>query len=67
MTIASGSEDGTVRVWNLETGDELLVLRGHTREVCCVTYSPDGQSLASAGGDGTVKIWDAATGENGST
>src|SRR5436190_709519 len=47
------------------TNQPLLVLKGHTRGVYRVAFSPDGTRLVSAGGDGdaTVKIWNPQTGE----
>ena len=62
--LASASQDGTAKVWDAATGDELLSLRGHTLGgVNSVTFSPDGKRLATAGDDNTVRVWDAATGQ----
>jgi len=52
-----------VKVWDAQTGQELLALKGHTAGVSSVTFSPDGKRLASAGGDNTVKVWEAQTGQ----
>jgi WD40 repeat protein len=61
--IVSGSEDGTVGVWDAATGEEKAVLQGHTKGVSGVAFSPDGQRVVSWGEDGTVRVWDAATGQ----
>jgi len=63
QTLASGSWDGTVRIWDLRTGAQLSVLEGHAYDVTSVAYSPDGNTLASGGYDGTIRLWDVRTGE----
>jgi WD40 repeat protein len=60
-TLATGSKDGTVGLWNAATGEALATLRGHGSEVNRVAFSPDGRTLASASDDGTVKLWEVAT------
>jgi WD40 repeat protein/serine/threonine protein kinase len=61
--LASAGQDGTVRIWDLGAGKELLTLKGHAGAVLGVAFSPDGRRLASAGEDQTVRIWDAAGGQ----
>ena len=60
--LASGGEDGTVRIWDPGTGQQRTALTGHDGAVRAVAIAPDGTWLASGGEDGTVRIWDPATG-----
>jgi WD40 repeat protein/mono/diheme cytochrome c family protein len=60
---ASGGEDRTVRVWDLDTGKDRLRLEGHTDEVTAVTFSADGRHLLSGGGDRTLRLWVVDTGK----
>jgi WD40 repeat protein len=62
-TLASGSDDETVRVWDAATGEERQKLEGHDYLVTAVAFSPDGKTVASGSWDKTVGLWDAATGE----
>ena len=57
----SGSMDGTVRVWNLQTGQCQYTLTGHTSLVGLLGLSPS--HLVSAAADSTLRIWDPDTGE----
>jgi WD40 repeat protein/serine/threonine protein kinase len=59
----SDQEPGELKVWDAQTGKEILALKGHTAKVTTVAYSPDGQRLASGAGDKTVRVWDGQTGQ----
>ncbi|KAK3823469.1 MAG: WD40-repeat-containing domain protein [Benniella sp.] len=61
--IASSSFDGTVRLWNSESGSLQHTLSGHTQTVHGVAYSPRGYRVASASADMTVRLWNVATGD----
>jgi WD40 repeat protein len=56
--LASGSGDKSVKVWDAQTGQELLTLKRHG-DVTGVAFSPDGHRLAAGTANGTVTIWDA--------
>ncbi|KAF5343672.1 hypothetical protein D9758_014687 [Tetrapyrgos nigripes] len=61
--IVSGSEDGTVRIWDAQTGTAIgEPLQGHEGSVQSVAFSPDGARIVSGSYDSTVRIWDAQTG-----
>ena len=61
-TLAAGTIDGLVRLWNVTTGQP-RELKGHAAGVESLAFSPDGLSLVSADLDGTVKFWDVESGE----
>jgi dipeptidyl aminopeptidase/acylaminoacyl peptidase len=57
-------EDGTVRLWNGETGEAASVplLEGHEEAVVSAVFSRDGNQIVTASGDGTARIWDLDSG-----
>jgi WD40 repeat protein len=61
--LATASEDGTAKIWDMQTGKVLQTLKGHGDVVWDVAFSPDGKLLATAGADETARVWDVATGE----
>ncbi len=60
-TIASGSNDGTIKLWDMASGSLLNTLRHPGGGTPSVAFHPDGKRLASGGWDGTVRIWDLET------
>lgn len=60
--IASGSWDGTVRLWDVDTGDQVSLFKGHQGHVTGVLFLPDGQRVLSASEDGTLRIWEPQSG-----
>jgi WD40 repeat protein len=57
-TLASASQDRTIKLWDMASGQNTATLRGHAEAVLSVAFSPDGKILASAGQDKTIKLWD---------
>ena len=64
QTLASGSWDKTIRLWNPHTGQHKTTLKEHTGNVTTMAFSPDGSTLASGGGrwDIKIRLWDTVTG-----
>ena len=67
-TLASGSDDDTIRIWDLTwnawRNRSIRTLRGHKNNVEAVAWSPDGTLLASGSKDRTVRLWNPDTGNN---
>lgn len=60
QVIASGSstDDKTIRLWDIQTGQCKHILSGHTKGIWSLAFHPKGKILASCGSDQTVKLWD---------
>nr|WP_242019029.1 MULTISPECIES: hypothetical protein [unclassified Trichocoleus] len=56
QTLASGSLDNTIKLWNPRTGELKSTLAGDDSQVNSFAFSPDGQ-IASGSNDGSIKIW----------
>ena len=60
--LASGSGDGTVRFWDINTETPHHTCEGHKNWVLCIAWSPDGSSLASGSMDNDIRIWNPIDG-----
>jgi hypothetical protein len=58
-----GSDDKTIKLWDVASGHELRTLKGHSWTVEAVAFSPDGRTLASGDWDQTIKLWGVPSGE----
>lgn len=63
QTLASGSADRTVKLWNLNSRIPRCTLAGHSNLIEALALTPDAQTLASGSWDHTIKIWNVDTGE----
>ncbi|MDE0042639.1 MAG: dockerin type I domain-containing protein, partial [Candidatus Poribacteria bacterium] len=62
-TFASASDGGTVKLWDVETLENIATLEEHTRSVRSLSFSPDGRVLASGSWDGAINLWNTETRE----
>ena len=60
--IVTGSLDRTAKVWDAESGDELVTFEGHKEQIYSASFSPDGARIVTAGRDLSAKVWDAKSG-----
>ena len=62
--IATGTGEGLVRIWDVQSGEVLRTLEGHIYAVRYVLFSPDGTMIASGASDNTARVWQVSTGIN---
>lgn len=62
--IATASADKTARIWDAQTGQQLLTLEGHSQGISDVCWSPQGNYICTASDDHTLKLWDVETGKS---
>jgi tetratricopeptide (TPR) repeat protein len=61
--VLTASADRTARIWDSESGKELVTLRGHEDGVRTATFSPDARRVLTASSDKTARIWDSESGK----
>jgi WD40 repeat protein len=61
--VVSGSQDETVRYWDVRSGKCLRIITAHSETVTSVSFSRDGTLILSSGYDGVARIWDVYTGQ----
>ena len=61
--LVSGSDDSTLKLWDIAAGNVLRTLFGHDKPVLGIAISADSRLIASGSEDGSVRIWDVATGQ----
>ena len=62
--LLTGDGNGIIKLWDVETKQNINMLEGHTDDIRSLDFSSDGKMLASGSYDGTIKLWDVATMQN---
>jgi WD40 repeat protein len=65
VTVITGGNDGTVRIWKAEDGSESTAIAAHAGPVRALAISPDGQSILTGSDDGTARLWNMLDGSPG--
>uniref|UniRef100_A0A2K6AZU9 Dynein assembly factor with WD repeat domains 1 n=1 Tax=Macaca nemestrina TaxID=9545 RepID=A0A2K6AZU9_MACNE len=60
--VATGSMDTTAKLWNIQNGEEVCTLRGHSAEIISLSFNTSGDRIITGSFDHTVVVWDADTG-----
>lgn len=60
--LASGHDNGTIRIWDLQKGELVRSYEAHQRAVSALAFSPGGNLLASSGEEKVIRLWDVASG-----
>lgn len=61
--IAFGGDDHTIRIWDTHNGNEIFILKGHTRRLTCVAFDHTGDFLCSGGDDNSIRLWNLRNGK----
>jgi serine/threonine protein kinase len=61
--LITGGDDQTIRVWNVDTGQQLFSLTGHTSTIKSLAVKSDGSTLVSGSDDQTIKLWNLGSGQ----
>src|SRR5262249_10663406 len=61
-TLATGSTDRQIKLWDLITKRERLTMKGHSNSIRALSFSPDGNRLVSVGLEDRARVWDVKTG-----
>ena len=61
--VSCGGWDPKIKVWDASTGKEIMILRGRSQWVNCVSYDSNGRFIISGSQDNTIDVWDANTGD----
>ncbi len=61
--LASGSSDKTIKIWDIETGENKKTLQGHKKRINFVKFFENGNKIISTAGDSRIYTWDVKTGK----